>query len=66
MAAKHPRTPKPRESAPEFPADGKFQRLVELFLEVAWNEKGNYTRDRVAKALDATKARLGELKGYKE
>ena len=66
MAAKHPKTPKPRESAPEFPTDGKFLRLVELFKTVVFNEQGNYTRERMSKALEAARASLGEFPNFRK
>ena len=52
---------KTRAKAPEFPQDGEFLRLVDRLATVAFQERRNFTRERMAQAFDAAKARLGEV-----
>ena len=66
MAA--PKTPKPRKrtETPKFPSDGNFENLVDRIMTVVYNEKSNFTRDRMSKALECAKSRLDEFSGYSE
>ena len=63
MAAPRHAKPKPNAPEPAFPTDGPFCNLVQSINAVLARQRDKYTKERMAKALDAAKSQLGAMYG---